>query len=153
MFMMNIHLDYPTEDEEYQSWKRGKAVDTEPDIHWTPEDILTAQQMVLRVPCTESVVRYAVRLVRSTRPETEYAPSFVKEYVSRGVSPQAVEHLILAARARCLIHGRFVASFPDIQELALPVLRHRIESNFSAEAEGIKKDNIIRRLLETLRPD
>jgi MoxR-like ATPase len=115
--------------------------------------ILQLQDLVRRVPATPSVVGYAVRLAQSSRPAHPQAPAFIKEWVNWGAGPRASQYLILGAKARAIMHGRFAASVQDIRALAPSVLRHRILTNFNAEAEGITSMAIIERLLETVRPE
>ncbi len=102
-----------------------------------------------RVPVAEHVARYALRLARQTRPGPG-ALDFVRNYVTWGAGPRASQYLVLGAKARAVLQGRFCASCEDIRAVAFPVLRHRILTNFNAEAEGIKPDDLIRRLLETV---
>ena len=115
--------------------------------------ILQLQDLVRRVPATPSVVGYAVRLAQSSRPNHPEAPSFVREWVNWGAGPRASQYLVLGAKARAIVHGRFAASVEDIKALAPSVLRHRILTNFNAEAEGVSSLAIIERLLDTVRPE
>jgi MoxR-like ATPase len=117
------------------------------------ERILVLQNLVRRVPVARYVVGYAVKLAQATRPSHPHAPAFIKEWVSWGAGPRASQYLILGAKARAVLHGRFVASVEDVQALATSVLRHRIISNFAAEAEGITSLQIIDRLLAEIRPE
>ncbi len=98
----------------------------------------------------DHVLRYATRLVRLTRPQRGSVPPFVRDYVSWGAGPRASQYLILGAKARAVLQGRYYAGLDDVRAVAYPVLRHRIVTNFNAEAEGIKPDDLIRRLIETL---
>ena len=100
------------------------------------------------MPVPEHVLDYAIKLVRSTRPEDESAPSIVKEYLSYGAGPRASQYLVLGAKARAFFEGRNVPNTEDIKQLAFPVLRHRLIRNFRAEADEITTDNIIKELLE-----
>ena len=97
-------------------------------------------------------MRYALQFTRLTRREKGEVPDFIKDYVSWGAGPRASQYLVLGAKARAVLHGRYYVSSEDIRAVALPVLRHRIITNFNAEAEGIKPDDIIRRLIEII-PD
>ena len=99
------------------------------------------------------MVGYAVQLAQSSRPEHDDAPTFIKEWVNWGAGPRASQYLILGAKARAVMHGRFAASVEDVKALAPSVLRHRILTNFNAEAEGITSVAIIERLLETVHPE
>jgi MoxR-like ATPase len=147
-FMFNTFVDYPEEDEELLIVKRTT---TEITATITPtlnaEEILALQRIVRHVPVADHVLRYALRLARLTRPHHGEAPSFVRDYVSWGAGPRASQYLVLGAKARAVLHGRFYASTDDVAAVAYPVLRHRIMTNFNAEAEGIKPDELIRRLL------
>jgi MoxR-like ATPase len=147
--MFNTFVNYPSEDEELEIVKRTTA-DVQPRVAPTlsGERIVALQKIVRRVPVADHVVRYALRLVRMTRPEQADAPGFVREYVRWGAGPRASQYLTLGAKARAVLHGRFYVGTDDIRAVAYPVLRHRIMTNFNAEAEGIKPDNLIARLIE-----
>jgi MoxR-like ATPase len=148
-FMFNTFVDYPAEDEEFDIVRRTTA-DVTPQI--TPtlsgEKILDLQKIVRRVPVGDHVIRYALKLARLTRPDKGQAPDFVREYVSWGAGPRASQYLILGAKARAVLYGRFHAGCEDVRAVAAPVLRHRIMTNFNAEAENIRPDDVVRRLLE-----
>ena len=118
----------------------------------TPDqyEILELQKIVRRVPVADHVVRYAMQIARLTRPHKGQAPEFIREYVSWGAGPRASQYLVLGAKARAVLYGRFYAGTEDIRAVAHPVLRHRIMTNFNAEAEGLKPDNIVDRLIETV---
>ena len=150
-FMFNTFVDYPSEDEELEIVKRTTA---DIDVRVTPtleaEEIINLQQIVRRVPIADHVARYALRLARWTRPREKDAPGFIAEYVNWGAGPRASQYLVLGAKARAVLHGRFHADREDIRAVAYPVLRHRIMTNFNAEAEGIRPDEVIRRLIETV---
>jgi len=148
-FMFNILVDYPNEDEEFEIMKRTTSADTH-DIEalLTGEQIERLQEIVRRVPISDHVTRYAMRVVRATRHRTPEAPDFIKEWLSWGAGPRACQYLILGGKARALLHGRHHVSTEDIDAVAKPVLRHRLITNFNAEAEGITTDRIIERLLE-----
>ena len=107
------------------------------------EQILALQKIVRRVPVADHVVRYAMKLVAADAAATRATcPTFIREYVSWGAGPRASQYLVLGAKARAVLHGRFYAGTDDIRAVAYPVLRHRIVTNFNAEAEGIKPDDI-----------
>ncbi len=113
------------------------------------EEILDFQQLVRMTPVAESVARYAVELVRATRPGANgEAPDFVKKYVNFGASVRAVQFLVLAGKARALMHGRFHVSYEDIRALVIPVMRHRVLLNFHAESDRLTQDNLLQKLLE-----
>jgi MoxR-like ATPase len=119
------------------------------DVVTSGEQILQFQRLVRMTPIADSVARYAVELVRSTRPLSNGdAPDFVKKYVNFGASVRAAQFLVLAGKARALMHGRYHVSYDDIRELALPILRHRLLVNFQAESERIDSAEILRRLLD-----
>ena len=147
-FMFNIQVDYPSEDEEVQIMKRTTAFgEAKVDPVLSGPDILRLQEIVRRVPIADEVIRYVLRLTRSTRVSKSEAPQFMKDYLAWGAGPRASQYLILGGKARALLQGRYHVSVEDIRAVAHPVLRHRILTNFSAEAEGITSDKIIDRLL------
>ena len=153
-FMFNVYVDYPDEDEELEIVKRT-TTDVVYKIAATlnAEDIIQLGQIVRRVPVADHVARYALQFTRLTRKEKGDVPDFVREYVSWGAGPRASQYLVLGAKARAVLHGRFHATCEDVRAVAAPVLRHRIMTNFNAEAEGIKPDEIIRRLAELIPED
>jgi MoxR-like ATPase len=112
------------------------------------EEVLQLQDVVRKVPVADHVIRYALQFSRLTRRTEGGCPDFVNEFVSWGAGPRASQYLIMAGKARALLKGRYHVSTEDIRQVALPVLRHRIVTNFNAEAEGVKSDEIVRRLLE-----
>ena len=150
-FMFNTFVDYPSEQEELDIVKRTT---TDVTAQVTPtlaaEEIIELQRIVRRVPVADHVARYALSLARLTRPAHEDAPDFIREYVSWGAGPRASQYLVLGAKARAVLHGRYCVASEDIRAVAYPVLRHRIMTNFNAEAEGIKPDDVVRRLIETV---
>ncbi|MEY4071148.1 MAG: ATPase RavA [Candidatus Eisenbacteria bacterium] len=142
-FMFNVQVGYPTQDEE----ERIVASTTSsyvPAIEKVLDAarILELQALVRRVPVTDHVVRYAVRLARATRGGDD-APAFVRQWVSWGAGPRASQFLVLGAKARAVLHGRFTPGIEDVRAVAPSVLRHRVVTNFTAEAEGVKPDRII----------
>jgi MoxR-like ATPase len=150
-FMFNILVDYPEEDEELEIVLRTTAdvsVQVSPTL--TADDICQLSQIVRKVPVAEHVARYALRLTRMTRRDRSEAPEFIREYVSWGAGPRASQYLVLGAKARAVLHGRYFVSPEDIRAVAAPVLRHRILTNFNAESEGIKPDDIVQKLLDTV---
>ena len=153
-FMFHIGVDYPSYEEEIEIVLNSTSAYS-PDLRHIlkAEDILKLQDLVRRVPVTPSVAGYAVRLAQQSRPDREDAPSFIKEWVNWGAGPRASQYLILGAKARAIVHGRFAASVDDVKALAPSVLRHRILTNFNAEAEGVSSLTIIEQLLETVSPD
>ena len=148
-FMFNIRVDYPTADEELRIYKATtvkRSADLQPVL--TAVEILALQEIVLRVPAGDHVFQYALDLVRRTRPQEETAPRFVRDWLEVGAGPRAGQNLVLGAKARALMQGRFYATCDDVEALALPVLRHRLITNFNAETEGVKTDDIVRQLLK-----
>ena len=119
----------------------------------TAHEVIELQNIVRRVPCADQVIRYAMRLVRATRVDKGDVETFVKDYVAWGAGPRASQNLVLAGKARALLHGRFHVSADDIRAVAYPVLRHRVLLSFNAEAEGITSDAIIHRLIESIASD
>ena len=148
-FMFNIKVDYPAEEEEFriveQTTRRTRA---QVERVLNAEDLLAMQDVVLQVPAADHVIRYAMRLTRKTRTEAEDAPDFIRNYVTWGAGPRASQFLVLAGKARALLYGRPYVATEDIRAVAAPVLRHRILTNFNAEADGVKPDEIVRRLIE-----
>ena len=148
-FMFNIRVDYPSADEELVIMQRttgGIEVDLQPVLDG--KRILELQALVRSVPIADDLVRYALRLTRATRVRTEEAPDFVRRHVDWGAGPRAGQYLVLGAKASAVLAGRPYVTGDDIRRVALPVLRHRIVTNFAAEAEGVTSDDIITRLLE-----
>jgi MoxR-like ATPase len=150
-FMFKTFVDYPSEEEE-KKIVRATTGFYEPklEVVLEKEEILRLQEIVRKVPVADHVVEYANKLARSTRPVDPTSPSFVKDWVAWGAGPRASIYLILGAKAHAVLRGQFHASCSDVQAVAYPVLRHRIITNFTAEAAGINSDGIIKRLLETI---
>jgi MoxR-like ATPase len=153
-FMFHIGIDYPSFDEEIAVVENSTGANV-PQLQrvLSATKILHLQNMVRQVAATRTVVGYAVRLAQLSRPNHPEAPTFIKEWVNWGAGPRASQYLVLGAKARAIIHGRFVASKDDVRALAPSVLRHRILTNFNAEAEGITSLAIIDRLLDVVNPD
>jgi MoxR-like ATPase len=151
-FMFMVDVDYPTEDEEVRIVLQTTGPTQERlEKVLGPEAILALQELVLRVPVSEETVRYAVNLARLSRPRADGAPDFVSHYLSWGAGPRASQYLVLGAKARAILHGRYAVEREDVRALAKPVLRHRVLTNFTAEAEGVTSANIIDRLLEVVK--
>ena len=149
-FMLNIKVDYPSEEEEFTIVDTTTSRELEvPDVVLTAEEILQIQKLVRKVPVAENVLRYAVRLVRASR--NEDVPG-VSEYIAWGAGPRAGQYLVLGAKTRALMMGRPACDIDDIRSVAYPVLRHRLVTNFRAEADGISTDDLISKLLETVEP-
>ena len=150
-FMFNIIIDYLAEEDEHTVITETTVTQNIQLEHVvTGADLVAFQQLVRRVPVPESVSRYAVALVRASRPGNGNRLDFIEEYVNWGASPRAAQYLVLAGKARALLHGRFNVSTEDIKALAYPVMRHRILTNFHAESQRITTEEIIRRLLESV---
>ncbi len=153
-FMFKILVDYPTEEEEFQIIKLTTSMrEVKLDRLLSATDILGLQEIVRRVPCSDHVVRYAMKLTRSTRVDKSDVPEFVREYVSWGAGPRASQNLVLSGKARAILQGRYYVSTEDIRAVAHPVLRHRVLTNFNAEAEGVSSDHIIDQLLAEFPAD
>ena len=152
-FMFNIYIDYPEPADEKQIvMQTTSAYDPELERILTGEEILRLQKIVRKVPIAESIVDYAVELTGNSRSTNPDAPDFIKDWVNWGAGPRASQYLVLGAKARAIMHGRYHVSYEDIKAVAKPVLRHRILTNFNAEADGITSLNIIDRLLEITKP-
>ena len=154
-FMFMVTVGYPyggRRTADYEGHDGRAACGTERDAEG--EDIIALQDIVRRVPVGDHVFRYAAALVRATRPNEPEAPPFVKECLSWGAGPRASQYLILGAKARAALYGRNYATTEDVAAVALPVLRHRIVTNFNAEAEGMTTEKIVQKLLQTIpRPN
>ena len=150
-FMFSVYIDYPTRDEEIDIVKSTTG-DQHPDLSHvlSGKEISELQQLVRRVPVTDHVVEYAVSLARKTRPVEEDAPQFIKDWVNWGAGPRASQYLILGAKARAVLHGSYTPSPADVRAMALPVLRHRIVTNFNADADGVSSQDIISQLVDEL---
>ncbi len=149
-FMFNIWLDYPSLKDEVDIVK-STTVLLKPELNKVinGKEIIEFQDLVRKVPVTDNVIEFAVKLVRATRPQSsEY--DFIKKYISYGAGPRASQYLILGAKSRAAINGNFSPNIDDVKAVALPVMRHRIVTNFSAEAEGISTNDVINMLLEKI---
>ncbi len=151
-FMFNIKIGYPTEDEEVEIIKRTTSrEEATPGAVLHGEDVLRAQDLVRSCPVAEHVVRYALRLVRATRikehSESNEKPQIVRDYLAWGAGPRASQYLILAAKAKAILGGSFHVTPDHIKQVAPPVLRHRIITNFNAEADGVTTDDVVDRLI------
>ncbi len=152
-FLFNTLLDYLTEDEEMKVIGLTTTTDVANVVEVTSaEEILSFQRLVRMVPIADEVARYAVTLVRATRPPDSLSTDFIKKYVNFGASVRAAQNLVLAGKARALMHGRYHVTFDDITALARPVMRHRILLNFQAESDRLSSDDILKRLLEAVPP-
>ena len=148
-FMFNLKIDYPTTGEEIEIVQSTTAcVPLELGKVMSIREILSYQDLVLRVPIAENVIEFAVNLVSATRSKNEFSPDFIRLWVDWGAGPRASQYLVLGAKAKALLDGRPTPDISDIRELTLPVLRHRVLPNFNAEAEGMKVDDILNQLLD-----
>jgi MoxR-like ATPase len=149
-FMFNIWLDYPSAIEEINIVKSTTA-DYKPKIEkvLNAEQIIEFQDLIRRVPVADNVTDYAVKLVRASRP-TDASDAFVKEYIAYGAGPRASQYLILGAKTRAAINGKFTPDIDDVKAVAVSTLRHRIVANFSAEADGISPKEIVEKLLSVV---
>jgi len=148
-FMFNLWLDYPSYDEEITIVKATTSSDTAIlDRVLNAQDIITFQDLVRRVPVADSVVEYAVNLVSCTRPRSSQTPQFINEWLRWGAGPRASQYLVLGAKTRALLDGRHTPDRDDIRAMMGPVLRHRIVTNFTAEADGVTSIQIIEKLLK-----
>ncbi len=154
-FMLNIFITYPERDEEIEIFKKT-TTDELPEAKAVMDgrQITQVQHIVRRAPVSDHVLEYVADLVRATRPECDEAPPYIKDYVEWGAGPRAGQYLVLGAKARALIQGRFNVACSDVRAVAHPVLRHRIFTNFNADSEGISVEGVIDHLLETIQePD
>ena len=152
-FMFNVVMDYPSVADERRVLAETTTTAQDAVDHVaTGAELETARLLVRELPAAENVVDYALRLIRATRPADPTAPAAIKEWVRWGVGPRAGQALLLGAKASALLDGRAVPALEDISCVALPVLRHRLLVNFQAEAEGVTPDQIVGKLLETVRP-
>jgi MoxR-like ATPase len=150
-FMFNIYVGYPTGAEEIEIVETTTSAYA-PDLErvLAADDINELQRLVRRVPVPRHVVEYAVRVVRATRPGEGEIPGFITDWVSWGAGPRASQYLILGAKTRSILRGRYTPTCEDVREVAKPVLRHRIITNFNAEADGITTIDIVERLLKEI---
>jgi MoxR-like ATPase len=148
-FMFHIVIEHPPEEEELEVVRATTAI---VDPHYSRPvsgpDLVAFQRLVRRVPVADQVLRYALSLVRTSRPKAKNAPESVKKFVAFGCSVRAAQYLVLGAKARALTNGRYHVNFDDIKAMAHPVMRHRVLVNFRAESEGINTDSIIDDLIE-----
>jgi MoxR-like ATPase len=150
-FLFLIKVDYPSDQEEDQIMRQGTSdlfVEVKPVLH--ADDILKLQQVVRRVPVADHVFAYAKRLTRMSRPGTPEAPDFVNKWLTWGAGPRASMNLILAAKAHAILKGQYHVSAHDVEAVALPILRHRLITNFTAQSEGVAVEGVIARILKAV---
>lgn len=150
-FMFNIWIDYPSFDEEVEIVRKTTS-SYQPEVEKVlkRDEILELQDLVRKVPVADNVIEYAVKLVSLTRPNFNGAPDFIKRWISWGAGPRASQYLILGAKARAILEGRYTPTIDDVRAVALPVLRHRLVTNFNAEADGVSTPEIIEKLLKII---
>ena len=150
-FMFNIVIEHPPLEEELEVVRTTTAI-LEPTFNRpvSGADLIAFQRLVRRVPVSDAVLRYALGIVRTSRPKDPNAPETIKKYAAFGASVRAAQYLILGAKARALTHGKYHVSFDDIRALAHPVLRHRVLTNFRAESEGYTSDQLVDDLLKVV---
>jgi MoxR-like ATPase len=152
-FMFNVVMDYLPEDEEVAVVTRTTAERPAPiEALFTGQNVLAFQEIVRKVPVAEEIVRYAVKLAAASRPHQEGTPDFLNEWASWGAGTRAGQFLVLGGKVRALLKGRAHVTVEDIRALAQPTLRHRILLNYRAEAEGITVADVVKRLLEEVKP-
>ena len=153
-FMFNIYVDYPSEEEEnkiVKSTTSAYAWDLEKVM--ASEEIIRLQQLARRVPVSDHVVNYAVRLARFTRPHENNSLPYIKNWVNWGAGPRASQYMILGSKTRAILDGRYTPSTADVKAVAKPVLRHRIVTSFNAEADGVGTLDIIEKLLQDVKEE
>jgi MoxR-like ATPase len=149
-FMFNLWVDYPSAEEENEIVRTTTSRYFEPvEKVMTGQQVIELQDLVRRIPVADNVIESAVNLVRRTRPDSDGAPKFIKDYVAWGCGPRASQFLILGAKTRAALDGRPTPEVEDVRYVTLPVLRHRLVTNFNAEADGVTPPEIVNRLLDT----
>jgi MoxR-like ATPase len=150
-FMFHIVIDHPPVDEEYEVVRSTTSLqDVVFDRPVTGNDLIAFQRLVRRVPAAEPVIRYALEIVRASRPKSSTAPDGIRKWAAFGASVRAAQYLVLGGKARALTSGRYHVSFDDIRALAHPVLRHRVLTNFHAQSEGVTSDALVDKLIESV---
>ena len=151
-FMFNILINYPSMEEEVEI---VKTLTTQEKASLTTvisqQELQSFQDLINQVPVSENVIEYAVKLVSMTRPTNELAPQITKDWLDWGAGPRASTFLIMAAQAKCLLAGKSTPDIDDIKDIAKPILRHRIITNFTAEADGISKEDVLDQLIDQLK--
>ncbi len=148
-FMFHIVIDHPPLEEEFEVVRSTTSLrDISFERPVSGPDLIAFQRLVRRVPAAEPVIRYALEIVRASRPKSPTSPDAIKKWAAFGASVRAAQHLVLGGKARALTSGRYHVSFEDIRALAHPILRHRVLTNFHAQSEGVTSDTLVDRLLE-----
>ena len=148
-FMFNVVLDYPKYDEELKIVKQTINVSDHHNVDkvMKSEDILLYQDLIQRIPVTDNVIEYIVKLVSSTRPDSSYSDSIMKDYIDWGAGPRASQYMLIASKCHAAINGKYSPDIEDVKSIAKPILRHRLVKNYKAEAEGLSVDDIIDNLI------
>ena len=147
-FMFNLQVNYPSFDEEVEIVKNTTSnINNTVSEVLSSSEILKIQNLIRQIPVADNVVKYAVKLVAKTRPDSDFAPEDVKKYLSWGAGPRASQFLVLAAKCHAAINGKYSPDIEDVKAISLPVLRHRIVRNYKAEAEGMSVEKLINSLL------
>jgi MoxR-like ATPase len=147
--MFLIELTYPSEEEEIQIARSTTGEDLVTlDALMSGEEIMEYQQLVRRIPVPDHIYRYAVRLVRKTRPQDDVSPDWMKSLVSWGAGPRAIQYLILGGKTRAALSGQYMVRLEDVQAVAESVLSHRLITTFAAQSEGVSARDVVRRLVD-----
>ena len=149
-FMFNLNIDYPSEKDEI-SIVRNTTTTEKSSLNpvMSKEDLISFQKLIRKIPISDNVVEYVVKLVGATRPQSQTSPDFIKQHIDWGAGPRASQYLVLGAKAKAALDGNPTPSIDDVNSLVLPVLRHRVLPNFNAETEGLKVDDILNQLIES----
>ncbi|MCO5233195.1 MAG: MoxR family ATPase [Chitinophagales bacterium] len=147
-FMFNIQLDYPSIEEEYRIVKQT-TISNHQVVNkiLSKEEIIAFQDLIKKIPVTDSLIEYAVNLIASTRPNSKNPHQIINEYISWGAGPRASQAIVLAAKAYAAIHGKFSPDIEDVKAVCIPILRHRIIRNFKAEAEDVSLEQIVSKIM------
>jgi MoxR-like ATPase len=153
-FMFNVYIDYPSQDEENLIVKTTTSAYSH-DLNKVmgADEITRLQKLARKVPVSDHVIDYAVRISRFTRPNESDSLDYIKNWVSWGVGPRASQYMILGAKTKAILNGRYTPSCEDVREVALPVLRHRIVTSFNAEADGVGTYDIVQKLLKDVKEE
>jgi MoxR-like ATPase len=150
-FMFMVNIGYPNKKEERQIVRSTTMdLEVEPEAVLSANDIIHVQKVLRKLPVSDHVVDYAVSLARATRPKEAGTPAFINEWLTWGAGPRAAQYLVLGAKARAILSGRLNVSCEDVRRVAKPVMRHRLFTNFNADAEGIGPDQVIDKLIEVV---
>jgi len=148
-FMFNLNIDYPNQKDEVsivRNTTTNQVNSLSPIMN--QEELISFQNLVKKIPISDNVVEHAVKLVSATRPQSEHSPDFIKQSIDWGAGPRASQYLVLGAKAKAALEGNPTPSIDDINYLVLPILRHRVLPNFNAEAEGLKIEDILKKLID-----